>query len=226
MQPVCVAALLSVGRPVFDTSQPCVGHGGSACYTCPVHHALRSLLVSAAARQPAVDIVCIVPRPPSPVSIPLPTSIPVPPNCSPHLPSPTLLHLMWTHPSTSEDGPPLSASPPNPSPPQLGPTSARYGKDRSALAVLELLTAAGYAPTVWRDVPAPALLPETRHMEGRVLPVFDPFDFYPPHLDPRRACRCRCRCRCVCEHASAGWGPRVPLTTSTARPPVPCLPAG
>ena len=55
-------------------------------------------------------------------------------------------------------------------------------KEGSALWILEALLAAGYRPTVWRNVAPPPFL----RCSSRVLEVFDPFDFHPPTLSPRQ----------------------------------------
>jgi hypothetical protein len=55
------------------------------------------------------------------------------------------------------------------------------------LRVLEALLAAGYRPTVWRNVAPPNLMRRSRHCP--VLEVFDPFHFHSPNLSPRWASR-------------------------------------
>ena len=59
----------------------------------------------------------------------------------------------------------------------------RHADELAALRVVEALLAAGYRPTVWRNVAPPAFL----HRGSQVLEVFDPFDFHSPLLSPRQA---------------------------------------
>ena len=50
------------------------------------------------------------------------------------------------------------------------------------MRILEQLLAAGYRPTVWRNVAPPPFL----YRGSEVLEVFDPFDFHSPALSPRQ----------------------------------------
>ena len=51
---------------------------------------------------------------------------------------------------------------------------------RETVQILEALLAAGYRPTVWRNVQPPPFIA----CDSEVLEVFDPFDWHNPPLSP------------------------------------------
>jgi hypothetical protein len=59
----------------------------------------------------------------------------------------------------------------------------RAPHELAVLRMLEALRAAGYRPTLWRQVAPPDFLRLRR--QGAVPEVFDPFDFSGPRLSPR-----------------------------------------
>ena len=61
------------------------------------------------------------------------------------------------------------------------PNFLQPSDERSALRVVEALLAAGDRPTVYRNVAPPAFL----FRGGKVLEVFDPFDFHSQQLSQR-----------------------------------------
>jgi hypothetical protein len=62
--------------------------------------------------------------------------------------------------------------------PDIMPSTSR--PPYSPLQVVEMLLAAGYRPTVWRNAAPPAFL----ECGSQVLEVFDPFDWHNPPLSP------------------------------------------
>lgn len=62
--------------------------------------------------------------------------------------------------------------------------SRRQAEDEAAaLRVVKTLLAAGYRPTVYRNVAPPPFLGRG----SEVVEAFDPFDFHSPDLSPRQA---------------------------------------